>query len=169
MIVKYREKAEFPQGAISPIIRRASDYEEIDFKTTDLDIIQRISEDFMRLDILKWDPPEEVPLDIEENLKRFKAYVMNEEYWYAHEELEAIWKAENGPDKEILRMMILLMASMVKYQMSSMESAVRLFQESSSFLSRHLYRGDNLYFSYPLPSELITSLMSYLDRYASNK
>ncbi len=168
-IVKYAEEKPKVYGVLSFIERKTSNYSEIDFKSHDLGVLEKISPDFIRLDIIKWDPPEEFNRNPREIYTRFIQYVSNEEYWYAHEEIEELWKMESGQEKERLRKIILLLASMVHYQMNHLDVSRRLFRESVDYLIRDsLFSGDIKY-SYPLSRELVLSLTDYLDKYTSHK
>jgi len=166
IIVKYNVPFEIPKGAISPIIRNATNYSELDFKTKDLKTIEELPVNYIRLDIIKWDPPEEVPYDLDRNIKNFKKYVENEEYWYAHEEIEAIWSNSKGGNREIIQNIILLLAAMVHYQMNKQESFKKLFSTSLNELKEKSIIKSEIVYSYPLGREYVFSLVSYLDQYS---
>ncbi len=164
--MKYREQCDPPKGAISPLIRTTSTYRELDFKTGDLCIIGELKGNYIRLDIINWDPPEEVPYDLDRNIENFKKYIGNEEYWYAHEEVEAMWLNSEGEHKEILQNIILLLASMVHYQMNRPESSRRLFMDSMKKLKERGLIQSEIEYSYPLRREYVLSLLSYLHKYS---
>lgn len=169
LIIKYKNEIEPDPDMLSFIKRKAENYIEVDFKSNSLKIIDRVPRDFISMDIIKWEPQENMKRDPMEIYDRFVKFVNDEEYWYAHEEVERFWDNETGKEKENLRSIILLMASMVHYQMGHEESSKRLYKDSLDYLLKSSILKKDYEFSYPANRELISCLMYYLHRYACDK
>ncbi|MEM3224614.1 MAG: DUF309 domain-containing protein [Thermoplasmatales archaeon] len=140
------------------IIRRASNWIEVDTKTDDLDFGFSIASGSGTEEVCVFRTVEkesERNLDLEDGFK----LIEEEKYWLGHEFFETFWRRTSGDVSSFFHDLVLICVSMVHFQMGSKNNYERLFRQAIKDLSRLGAKElENQSFSYPLDSNVILTL-----------
>ncbi|MEM0130027.1 MAG: DUF309 domain-containing protein [Thermoplasmatales archaeon] len=162
---KYRFIFFLPKTAFSAmnvekgnIVRRASNWIEVDTKTDNLDVGFSFASGSCIEEVCVFRTGEresEKDLNPEDGFK----LIEEEKYWLGHEFFEKFWRGTSGEISSFFHCLVLICVSMVHFQMGNKDNSERLFRQAIEDLSRlGVKELENQNFSYPLSSNVISAL-----------